>query len=359
MVSGGNLRKILVKSPNWAGDVVMCLPALNAVRSLFPVAEGHVIHVLAKESVSDLLFGQTCCDEVLPLPDTVRQPWKIASFIERTGPYDMVVSFTRQERFLLAFRLAGIPIRVGYGPFPASLLFSHPAPYKGFKAPFWHRDQATQYFSLVKYVAENVSAKEVPPKEDPTLFCSEEHRAEVKAFLAERRIGRFCCVPVGTSKPVKQWPLRSFVAVVKMLVEEQSDLSPVLLFGPNDTALYREYVSTFRGALPLRVAVVEPGRFRWGHLVALLSGSEFVLVADAGPRHVAAVLKKKVIAIVGPTDPNRAVYSSHLQLPVWVNVGCNRFGCDEYGCTQDRICMAAITPRLVFNSIRRFVPLGS
>ena len=54
--------KILVRVPNWVGDAVMCIPALEAVRARWPEAE---IALLGREWVSGLLQGQAWVNRVI------------------------------------------------------------------------------------------------------------------------------------------------------------------------------------------------------------------------------------------------------------------------------------------------------
>ena len=40
-------------------------------------------------------------------------------------------------------------------------------------------------------------------------------------------------------------------------------------------------------------------------LPALIASSDLVVVNDSGPMHLAAAMKKQVVALFGPTDPRR------------------------------------------------------
>jgi heptosyltransferase-2 len=54
--------KILVRTPNWVGDAVMAIPALEAIRTTHSSDE---ICVLARPAVADLFAGQPFADRVL------------------------------------------------------------------------------------------------------------------------------------------------------------------------------------------------------------------------------------------------------------------------------------------------------
>ncbi|MBI2447741.1 MAG: hypothetical protein HYV48_04345 [Candidatus Omnitrophica bacterium] len=56
-------RRILIKSPNWVGDVVLSIPAIKELRGLYPDS---YIAVLIKQELVDLLADNPAINEVLP-----------------------------------------------------------------------------------------------------------------------------------------------------------------------------------------------------------------------------------------------------------------------------------------------------
>src|SRR5674476_517718 len=53
------MSKVLVRATNWLGDAVMSLPAIRAIRQVFPHAH---VAVLARPSVADLYARETAID---------------------------------------------------------------------------------------------------------------------------------------------------------------------------------------------------------------------------------------------------------------------------------------------------------
>src|ERR1039458_9523244 len=60
-----SMSKVLVRATNWLGDAVMSLPAIRAIRQVFPHAH---LAVLARPSVAGLYARETCIDHVIPYP---------------------------------------------------------------------------------------------------------------------------------------------------------------------------------------------------------------------------------------------------------------------------------------------------
>ena len=61
-IERSNIRKVLVRATNWIGDVVMTIPALEAVRENFPNAS---LSVLARPWVAPLVDNLPFVDEVI------------------------------------------------------------------------------------------------------------------------------------------------------------------------------------------------------------------------------------------------------------------------------------------------------
>jgi len=73
------MSKVLVRATNWLGDAVMSLPAIRAMRQVFPRA---YIAIAARPWVADLYARETSIDRIIP-------------YAERKG----LVAALRQERF--------------------------------------------------------------------------------------------------------------------------------------------------------------------------------------------------------------------------------------------------------------------
>ena len=59
-----NSMKIVVRAPNWVGDAVLSLPAMNAIKKNFPESE---IWVAAEEWVKDLFTMDDTFSGTIPL----------------------------------------------------------------------------------------------------------------------------------------------------------------------------------------------------------------------------------------------------------------------------------------------------
>ncbi len=380
--------KILVKLPNYIGDVLMSLPAIYAIRGLLPKEDGYQVDLLTEQKYADLLHGHAKRFDKIIAPDwDVHKvsPWRVAQRI-RAKKYDVAISLTRQLRIIAGLRIARVPVRAGYWSLSSYLFYSRR--YR-FATPKDHESAATSgqakyYLDLVCRTFEtNVDISDIDP-ESRRLTVNDDYRKEAIKTVNDSIVvdgsrtdehknnpdfpKPFYIIVVGTSSSkhasLKRWPLWNFIQVAKRLQSTKltSRPIPLFLFGPNDGDLYKDFKDRYlskqadeQERLHGKAVVIQPVSTRVGHLMAIIEGCEFVLSNDTGPRHVATALGKKVVSVFGPTSVGRAVYSSYLEFPVWVNVGCNLADCKVRECRENRICMTAVTPGLVCEKIMEFV----
>src|SRR5207249_1369694 len=106
------LKKILIRGPNWVGDAVLAIPAVKAVRALFPDAE---ITLLVRPFVAGLYAAAPFIDKVW----SEAKPSSLADWIRitrdiRNRQFDMALLLPNSFESALMMLLAGVPQRVGY-----------------------------------------------------------------------------------------------------------------------------------------------------------------------------------------------------------------------------------------------------
>ena len=102
----------MIRSPNWIGDCIMCLPALRVIKKKCPGAR---IYMAAKEYLCAVYQNIGEIDAIIPLPDapgfksTLQGAGKL-----RTRGFDWGLLFTNSFHSALLFKLAGIKNVAGY-----------------------------------------------------------------------------------------------------------------------------------------------------------------------------------------------------------------------------------------------------
>lgn len=271
------IRRILVRAPNWIGDVALSLGAVRDVRRNFPEAR---IEVLARPWVADL-YGAV--GEV----DAVRRSQGVrADAALLRGGFDAAILLTNSFGTALATFLAGIPERWGYATDARGFLLTRrtrvPDAVRG-------RSQVYYYRAMLAGVGLQVSASP-----ELALRCPEPWSARGAALLGG---GDWIGVNPGASfGSAKQWLPERYAAVVDRLAQE-TGAGVAILGGASERPLGEAIASAM--TLAPRVLC---GETSLTDLVGVLSRLRLVVTNDSGPMHLASALGVPLVAIFGSTD---------------------------------------------------------
>ncbi|MDJ0974911.1 MAG: lipopolysaccharide heptosyltransferase II [Planctomycetota bacterium] len=280
------LARILVRLPNWLGDVVMAAPAVAAIHRARPDAH---LTAQVKAPFMPLAAQIDGIQGVLPVGND-RSLWQLRQRGRelREKQFDAAVVFPRSERAAIAPRRAGIPVRVGYG---GSRAFTHGVT----KARAFRSAHRTSWFGLL---AKAFDAEiELPwgfGVDDTTRQAAE------RLLLAH---GRDTSKPLVVFEPgasygaAKCWPAESFGRLAARLLEMGADVATVGLAG---TRPIEEVIASFAGRPLIHLAGRTPDLTA---LMGVLSLADLVVSNDTGPMHVAAALGRPTLALFGASDP--------------------------------------------------------
>src|SRR5207248_1498236 len=156
----------------------------------------------------------------------------------------------------------------------------------------------------------------------------------------------------------RQWPIDSFVTLVRTLATAQPSRRVVVTSGPSDADAAGRVIASARGSLDngSRDRVVSCGDFSLAELRALLDRSSLYIGGDSGPLHVAATSRVPIVGLYGPTLPAR---SAPWRDPQWgaeaveaSDLPCRP--CDQRVCVPgDFRCLTWIRPEQVVEAAER------
>ena len=301
------MNSILVVRLGHLGDVVHALPAVAALRDAFPSAR---IGWAIEERWTDLLCAagaraaRTGSPEK-PLVDIAHlistkawrgSPLSSATWSEaaanlrgiRTARYDAVVDLQGLWKSGLVARWSRAPIRVGFGrprePGVKWLYTRRVAPRR--------RHVIEQNLELAEALTGRPSSAArfpVPRDEAAEAWCDQE--------LARRGLKAFAILSPGGGWGAKLWPAASYGRLARLLAD-QAGLPSLVNVGPDQNSL-GELVESVAGDAARTIRCSVSG------LVALLRRASLVIGGDTGPAHLAAALGAPVVALFGPTSPER------------------------------------------------------
>jgi ADP-heptose:LPS heptosyltransferase len=124
-----------------------------------------------------------------------------------------------------------------------------------------------------------------------------EEQKRVDGMLAERGLADFAILNPGGGWESKLWPAESFGTLGRRMADEGQ--RSLVSFGPGEEALADGVVAASGGAALKGF----PTTLR--EYVALARRARLVVAADTGPLHLACAVGTPVVALFGPTDPER------------------------------------------------------
>ncbi len=332
-------RNILVRAPNWAGDLVMSTPGFRALRAGHPEAR-IALHVLP--ALAPLVAGAPWFDEVLPLDSHHRgaSAWIHDARALRARRFDLGICLPDSFSSALLMKLGGVRRVIGHrAQGRAILLDVAVAPADGLVA-------------RERHVLGLVAAAGCPAQGTALeLFVTPDEDRRAAALLAARGVAAgaplAAIAPGASYGPSKLWPAEAFARVGDALAAE--GLCVVLVGAPGEAALAERVAGAMRAP-----AAVLAGPLDLGASKAVLRRARVLVCNDAGARHVAVALGVPAVVLFGPTSLEKT--NCNLDR-VWAlaadDVACRP--CYQRHCPIDHRCMTRISPERVIGAAREAV----
>ena len=274
--------KIAVFSPNWLGDCVMSMPAVEALRR--KLGRPHIVAVV-RPWLADLWRMCEAVEEVVAA-DTSGFGFLGAALAVRRVNASAAVIFPNSFRSAFIAYLAGIPMRVGAKGHWRVWMLTDVVSLRGSR-----RHQAAEYLEIA-----GAGGEEPAP---PRLVIPEEARAKAEGRLPDARKGAWIAVFPGAARgPAKRWPPEYFAETIMRICRESPARAAVLGSASEGGACERV------ASLAAPHCVNLCGELNLRELAALLGMCRLTLCNDSGGMHLSAAVGTPVVAIFGITDPS-------------------------------------------------------
>ncbi len=341
-------RSILVRGPNWTGDVIMATPGFRALRAGFPDAR---IVLQIQSGLRDLVAGAPWFDEVVPVTSHRQGPlaqWREARVLRALGPFDLGLCLPDSFAAAFVMRMAGIRHIVGYRRGWRRVLLHQlvDLPSAAGKRVLLAREQ---------HVLGLVEAAGAPPVGTQLeLHVTEEERATAaQAFAAaglspERPYA--VLAPGASFGPSKCWPASAFAQVGDKLV--RSGVQVAVIGTPAERPLTAAVVDAMR-----EPASDIAGAFGLGGLKAAMSRARVLVCNDAGARHVGVAFGVPSIVMMGPTALEKTNMNLERVSVLTADVECRP--CYQRECPIDHRCMTRIPASVVAEEAERALAAGA
>lgn len=337
---------MVLRAPNWLGDVIMAVPSMLAARVAWPAAHIDVAVPAPFVSLIEMIDG---LDGGVPLGGKgVRGLARMRSDAARLrdGHYDVAVLFTNSFGSALAMRQAGIAERWGYRrDLRGRLLTRAIGPRSVTRTSVHHAD----------YYAALVHALGLPrPELVVRLSIPDAVRASADTLLQQAgwdgHRPLLACAPGAAYGTAKQWPLSSVARVVTRWVVEGGGTVVLVGASPDQPAVddvLRE-ARAMMTADAARHVIDLTARTSLAELTAVLARCGWALANDSGAMHLAAAVGTPVVTVFGATNEHAtAPLGPHTILAT--DVWCRP--CLLRECPLDHRCMTRIGPDVVFDAL--------
>lgn len=356
-VLGTSIDQVLLLRLSALGDVLHCLPTLEALHQLWPKA---TFDWVSEPLGASILHGHPALDRVVVFPRKdiqrrLKRPTQwgagtraLRAFTSelRSKRYDLIVDLQGNLRSRLVCRLARKAAVVTHHPSEAYELAwlsraRHPA------QPAGRVHRVEKYLHLARWLGWNgpsvrarlpdlapelrdLSASGVPARGAAT-------RVILHPFVSA--FGRF-----------KEWPPSFFAELARTIAQPGREV--IVGWGPGDQERARAIVDASKGA-----ATLAPETPSTRHLAAFLSTADLVVAGDTGPLHLATAAGVAVVGLYGPKDPT--VYGPWGERGRVVRSAAPCAPCTLRACAH-AICMQVISPARVAEQVEELLAgLGS
>jgi len=333
-----NQRNILVWLPSPLGDVVLCTPALRAIRNC--LADGKV-YFFSSSAAAHLLSPCQFNDEWLI--QQTNSPFAIAKALRRRK-FSQAIFFKNSFASALAVFLAGVPSRIGYarearGPLLTDKLY----PPREQNGKYKSISMIDYYLAIASWMGGDTADRSLQLEIDQNKT---KQLCDKLSAVATCTTPIIILVPGGAFGPSKCWLPDRYAKTADWLVENYN-ATVVISVAPNpvEKKIANQICQSSKHKL-LSLADTPLGL---GELKSLFSLSELVITNDTGPRHIAIALQRKVITLFGPNDPARTETGYENEMQIVPDVDCAP--CQRKKCNKpEHLCMKAITVEEVCNA---------
>lgn len=324
------MENILVRMPNWVGDLVMATPVLSDLRRAFPKAS---ITAMCKRPLCDLLVEDKSIDELfcfVKLGNEFSRREEMRNIIRKieAGKYDVGVLLTNSFSSAWWFWQGRVKRRIGYADHFRSFLLND-----ALKMPKGKEHLVDSFKRLLEPLG-------IPRSEtEPRLFVRDDEVERSKELLYQRGYERGKRIiginPGAAYGSAKCWPPERFRALAMRLLLEID--AYVVFFGDAKTASLVKEIS--RG-LPERVIDLA-GVTSLRELACLIKDCDVFVTNDSGPMHIAAAFKRPMVALFGSTDEELTGPYGQNESVIHKQVKCSP--CFKRTCPIDFRCMNEIS----------------
>lgn len=278
--------RIIVRMPNWLGDVCMTIPILRAIKKSRPDA---TLTLLCKNQFVSMLDEANIADDIITLPSKSDHLyfWKIRKL--RSQYFDLQIVLTNSLRSDVEAYLIGAEKRIGIERKYKRIFLTDT-----FKLPENFDEQSIHQTRLWEMFLKNFGLQFDIDTHPVALESISEGVVEQKP----KTIGLVC----GSENcPAKQWPISSWKILIELLLNQYKDVN-IRIYGTEKNIKTVDKICVgFSKTNVINLA----GKTTVMQFIKNLSEDSLVISIDTGGLHLANMIGVQTVAIFGPTNSVR------------------------------------------------------
>lgn len=272
----------------------------------------------------------------------------------RRERFDVAIDFHGGPRASWLTLASGAPVRIGYDLPGRRWAYTARVPWSPSLVP--PRHSVLNQWDLLEPLGigppdRAKDAVEMPL--DPAAEARVAHRLNAAGVPGNARLA---VLHVSAGNPFRRWPIDRFVELASALTSGEDPLHVVITSGPSEAEAARAVADGASRLAHSARRVVRAGEFDLAELRALVGRASLYIGGDSGPLHVAATTRTPVVALFGPTLPERSLpWRDSAIASIGVDAGplpCRP--CHQRHCVPgDFRCLTGITVEMVLAACRR------
>ena len=344
--------RILLIRLRLIGDVVFTTPAIAALRTRFPDAS---LTYLVERSAEPIVRHNPHLTEVV----VVERPRGWARVVYdlqlartlRQQRFDLVIDFHGGPRSAWLTLASGAPRRIGYALPGRSLIYTDRLPWTRSLVP--PRHSVRNQWDLLRPLGIDAPADGSPPVEMPTDPSA---AAVVEARLGAAGVAagdRLVVIHVSAGNPFRRWPAEHFARLGASLAAGDASRRIIITSGPSEATAADQVAAAAQaqaGAAGTRI--LRCGEFDLSELRVLVARAALYVGGDSGPLHIAGTTQTPIVALFGPTLPERSMPWRSRGRAIAVDAGplpCRP--CHQRACVPgDYRCLTGVEPARVIEA---------
>lgn len=301
MVAG---TRILLVRLRLIGDVVFTTPIIRALRRRYPTA--HITYVV-EAMAEPVVRGNPHLDEILVIPKRRgaarwRDDWSWARRL-RAKRFDIAIDLHGGPRAAWLTWASRAPMRIGYRTTGRTWMYTDAVERPEGLLPRHSVRNQWDLLAPLGFDDCDPSRDAVEMAADSGAEASVPRKLQAAGIRSDAPL---IVVHVSAGNPFRRWPPESFVEAITELARRDPERRFVLTSGPSDADAARAIAERIREQLG-PAAAVSHVEYDIAELRSLVARAAVYIGGDSGPLHIAATTQAPIVALFGPTLPERSM----------------------------------------------------